>query len=120
MLQILLSGGFAVWEDGSLYSIKQLVARIDGLQIHVYSREHAPPHFHVMAREIDAIFSLHDCSLLRGEIDGRQKQLVEWWYQRSRAKLIDAWNATRPDDCQVGPYVAEARSNTSLERTRDR
>jgi hypothetical protein len=120
VLEILLSEGLAVWEDGSLYSIKQLVARVDGLQIHVYPREHAPPHFHVVAGDIDAAFALHDCTLIRGEIDGRRKRLVEWWYQRCRSTVIEAWNASRPDDCPVGPFVDESRSNTSLERTRGR
>ena len=33
VLEILLSGGFSVWTDGSLYNIKQLVARVNGLRI---------------------------------------------------------------------------------------
>jgi hypothetical protein len=119
VLAILLSEGLAVWEDGSLYSIKQLVAQVEGLQIHVYSREHAPPHFHVIAADIDATLSLHDGSYLKGTIDGRRSRLVGWWYKRCRSTVIDAWNATRPADCPVGPYVDESRSNNSLERTRE-
>jgi hypothetical protein len=37
-LAALLSGGFAVWTDGSLYSIRELVAKVNGLQSE-FSRE---------------------------------------------------------------------------------
>ncbi len=102
-LEHLLSGGFAVWEDGSLYSVKQLVARVNGLKIEVFAREHPPPHFHISGGDIDATFSLIDGSHLHGQISGREKALVGWWYERSRTLLIDTWNKTRPEDCPVGP-----------------
>ncbi len=41
VLADLLSGGYSVSDDGSLYSIKQLVANVRGLQIHVYAKESA-------------------------------------------------------------------------------
>ncbi|MBA5608284.1 DUF4160 domain-containing protein [Duganella sp. FT3S] len=103
VLERLLSGGYAVWDDGSLYSIKQLVARINGLKIEVRSREHAPPHFHVTGGGVNASFAVADCSHLEGTIGGRERQLVEWWYKRSRANLVAAWNQSRPDGCPVGP-----------------
>ncbi|MBK9132077.1 MAG: DUF4160 domain-containing protein [Gammaproteobacteria bacterium] len=104
-LELLLSGGFAVWTDGSLYEIRQLVAQVQGLRIDVFSREHAPPHFHVSSADIDAVFSVEDCSLIRGTIDGRSRKLVEWWYERGRETIVAAWNATRPSDCPVGPVA---------------
>ncbi len=103
VLYDLLSGGYSVWTDGSLYSIKQLVARIKGLQIHVYSNEHAPPHFHVKSPDVDASFTIEDCTFIRGNIEGREIHLVRWWFERSRPLLVSAWNDTRPTDCPVGP-----------------
>ena len=102
VLEILLSGGFSVWTDGSLYSIKQLVARVNGLRIEVFSREHSPPHFHISGGGIDATFSISDCEHLSGEIGGREKALVKWWYARSKPSLVRAWNESRPSDCPVG------------------
>lgn len=104
-LQELLSGGYAVWEDGSLYSIKQLVARVNGLRIEVFAREHPPPHFHISGGGIDATFSVADCSHLEGQVSGRERALVEWWFQRSRPMLVKAWNASRPSGCPVGPIA---------------
>lgn len=99
----LLSSGYSVWTDGSLYSIRQLVARVNGLQIHVYANEHAPPHFHVKSPNIDASFTIQDCTFMHGNINSREQSLVRWWYERSRSQLVAAWNATRPSDCPVGP-----------------
>lgn len=105
VLSDLLSGGYSVWVDGSLYNIKQLVDRVRGLQIHIYAKEHPPPHFHVKGGHVDAVFSLVDGSLIRGQIDGREQALIHWWYHRSRPRLVATWNETRPSDCNVGPIT---------------
>lgn len=104
-LAALLSGGYGVWTDGTLYNIRQLVARVNGLKIEVFSREHPPPHFHISGGGLDATFSLVDGTHLEGQIGGRERALVDWWYQRSRATLVRAWNESRPTDCSVGPVV---------------
>ncbi len=103
VLEMLLSSGYSVWEDGSLYNIKQLVARVNGLKIEVFSREHPPPHFHISGGGIDATFSITDCEHLQGKIGGRERALVEWWHKRSKPTLVEAWNKSRPSDCPVGP-----------------
>ncbi len=105
ILETLFNRNFSVWTDGRLYNIKQLVAKVNGLYIEINSKEHAPPHFHVKGGDIDAIFSIDNGKLLRGNIDGRRKALVGWWYARSRDKLIAIWNQTRPSGCPVGRIV---------------
>lgn len=105
VLSELLSGGYSVWTDGSLYNIRQLVARVRGLQIRVYSNDHSPPHFHVHSSDVDASFRIDDGTFLSGNIDGREQRLVQWWYERSRALLVNVWNSTRPSDCPVGPVT---------------
>jgi hypothetical protein len=52
VLSDLLCGGFSVWTDGRLYRIKQLVARVKGLSIYIYSDEHVPPHFHIKSADV--------------------------------------------------------------------
>lgn len=104
-LAVLLSGGYSVWTDGSLYNIKQLVGRVHGLKIEVFAKEHPPPHFHISGGGIDATFSLADCAHLEGQIGGRERALVEWWYQRSRSTLVRAWNESRPTNCPVGTVL---------------
>jgi hypothetical protein len=104
-LSELLTGGYSIWTDGRLYNIRQLVARVGGIEIHVYAREHPPPHFHVKSSDIDATFTLDDCTYINGNIDRREQRLVKWWYDRARPQLIAAWNSTRPTDCPVGPLA---------------
>ena len=103
VLSELFTGGYSVWHDGQLYSIRQLVGRAEGLHIHVFANEHPPPHFHVKSPDVDAIFTIDDCTFIRGNIDGREKRLVKWWYDRTRPQLVAAWNTTRPANCTVGP-----------------
>ena len=102
----LLEGGFSVWEDGTLLEIRALVDQVGGLRIVIHTREHGPPHFHVIASGINASFAIDDCHLLAGDIDGRRLSLVRYWHAHARPKLVKKWNETRPSDCPVGPITA--------------
>jgi Domain of unknown function (DUF4160) len=104
-LAALLSGGYGVWTDRTLYNVRQLVARVHGLRIEVFAREHPPPHFHISGGGIDATFSLVDCTHLEGRVGARERALIEWWYERSRLTLVRAWNESRPSECPVGPLI---------------
>ena len=81
----------SVWTDGRLYSIRTLVDVVDGLKIEIYHNEHPPPHFHVKANGIDASFSIKECQFIVGKIGSREQMMVEWWYKKSRLKLIQFW-----------------------------
>ena len=104
-LEWLLNAGLSVFGGDALIFIRQRVATINGLRIDIRPREHAPPHFHVLADGLDASFAIDDCRHLAGEIDGKDRALVEWWYRRSRSLLVSTWNSTRPSDCPVGPIA---------------
>jgi hypothetical protein len=99
----LLSGGFAVWEDGRLLEIRVLVAVLNRLTIVIHTREHGPAHFHVLAPGINASFAITDCTLLEGEISGKDRRLIEYWHGAARPTLVHVWNSTRPSGCPVGP-----------------
>ncbi len=106
-LEALLHNPCSIFErDGELLLLenKQLVARVNGLKIEVFSNEHPPPHFHVKSSEIDASFSIEDCRLLNGKIPSSASQKVKYWHRYSKPKLIEAWNSSRPTGCTVGPY----------------
>ena len=105
-LQILLSSDIAVLPDGRFYNIKVLVARFRGLRIEIHPKDHAPPHFHVICDSFNASFALSDCSLLEGGLSNRESSLIIKWFGNNRPLLVEAWNKSRPDDCQAGP-VAE-------------
>ena len=90
-LECLLSGGYNVWSDGSLYSIKELVGRINGVSVYIYPKDHPPPHFHIRGGDIDASFSIQDCSLLKGTVSLRHHALIKWWHSRAQDKLQATW-----------------------------
>src|SRR5579863_1615913 len=74
---------------------RALVEQINGLKIHIYAKEHAPPHFHVLSANIDAAFSIEDCSLIKGAVDRKTHDLIVYWHRSGRTKLIDIWNRMR-------------------------
>ena len=93
-------------DDGKeiLLENKELVARVDGLKIEIYSNEHPPPHFHVKSPNINASFSIEACEKLRGRISPKDLSKVRYWYKYSKPLLITIWDSTRPTDCVVGAY----------------
>lgn len=105
-LERLLSGGYNVLPDGRLNKIKELVDSVKGLKIYIYAKEDAPPHFHVLAPDMSAKFRIDDGSLIKGEANGKQRKLIEYWYALCRPLLIETWNRTRPGNCPVGPVKA--------------
>jgi hypothetical protein len=106
-LEAILHNPCNVWEeDGEsfLIEIRQLVARVNGLKIEVYSNEHPPPHFHVKSPNVNASFDIKSCSFLEGDVDTRDKKKIQFWHKHAKPLLIEAWNSTRPTDCTVGAY----------------
>ena len=61
-LEALLHNACSIFieDDGEeiLLENKELVARVNGLKIEIYSNEHPPPHFHVKSPNINASFSI--------------------------------------------------------------
>lgn len=87
---------------------KKLVEIINKkLEISVRVREHAPPHFHIKAPDVDACFAIEDCRYLKGNICPQKRKIVEYWflYCKGREKLVEEWNKTRPGDCPVGEII---------------
>ena len=94
-----------VWADGTVIETKEQVARIGGVIIKVFSKEHAPPHFHVRYSGKQASFTIETCDKLEGDLGSSEEKIVKYWFEgRGKSDLIDAWNRTRPGECSVGKY----------------
>jgi hypothetical protein len=94
--------------EKTLLETRALVDRIDGLRIYIYPNDHASPHFHVKSADIDATFSITDCTSLQGSPNRKAVDLITYWYGLgARRRLIEIWNKTRPANCPVGP-IAES------------
>jgi hypothetical protein len=83
------------------------VGQIGGLKIEIYANEHAPPHFHVKSNDIDAVFSISDCRLLKGTVSSKDERLIKYWHAGAKSKLVEMWNRMRPANCPVGQIQSE-------------
>ena len=81
---------------------RQLFDKIGSIKIELFSKEHAPPHFHVKGDGIDATFVIKSCELLDGSISNKDRKKIEYWHKHAKKKLVLFWNKTRPSDCPVG------------------
>ena len=84
--------------------IRVRVDLVRNMKIEIRSKEHAPPHFHVISPEIDASFRIDNCQILRGEISTKDYKKIKYWYRSAKPILIEVWNSMRPTDCVVGKY----------------
>ena len=89
-----------------LIETKQLVARLSGLRIEIYPKDHAPPHFHVKSPDVNASFRIDDCGKIAGNLKDGDYRKVRYWHSHSKPLLIESWNKMRPTDCTVGRYTA--------------
>jgi len=96
--QFLSSGAY--YHEAQVVDARQLVEKINGLKIEIYSNEHPPPHFHVVSNGNKASFAIDDCREL--ENSGFSQKSIQSWFLHSKNALIKIWNETRPSDCQVG------------------
>ena len=69
---------------------KERVAKIDDLEIIIYTNDHNPPHFHVKTKEknIDAKFSIETGEYLSGEIDSKNLKRIKAFYLSPKTKIL--------------------------------
>lgn len=101
----LMSGAYFN-EDGEIIEARHLVDRIGKLKIEIYSNEHAPPHFHISNESKKASLRIDNCEELENSgFSNREIKNIHEWFKRSKIKLIEVWNKTRPTDCVVGKII---------------
>lgn len=101
----LMSGAYFN-ENDEIIEARHLVEKIGKLKIEIYAKEHAPPHFHITNGLQKASLRIEDCEVLENSgFNQREIKNISDWFKRSKMKLIDVWNKTRPTDCVVGKIV---------------
>jgi hypothetical protein len=76
----------AIWEDGTVYKVKHLIARSKDLEFHIYPKDHYPPHFHVISKQrgIDARFHIETIELVsmkKGSIKNSDAKKVKNFFE---------------------------------------
>lgn len=62
-----------------------------GIVIQMFWHDHAPPHFHALYAEHEALVDLRDLRVLRGSLPKRAMSLVLEWAGQHRAELMEDW-----------------------------
>lgn len=62
-----------------------------GILIRMYFDDHAPPHFHAVYGEFEAVIDIRALSIIRGSLPRRALQLALDWAELHQAELAADW-----------------------------
>jgi hypothetical protein len=62
-----------------------------GILIQMFWNDHAPPHFHALYAEDEALFAIQTLEIIEGHLPRRALGLVLEWAQEHRAELLEDW-----------------------------
>ncbi len=71
------------------------ICRFYGIVIRMYVLDHAPPHFHAVYGEHEALIGIEDLATVRGRLPARAERLVTEWASLHQAELREAWQRAR-------------------------
>jgi len=66
-----------------------------GVVIEMYWQEHAPPHFHALYAEYEALIDIRTLEVVRGSLPKRALGLVLEWARQHQDALMENWNLCR-------------------------
>ena len=62
-----------------------------GILIQMFWKDHAPPHFHALYAEDEALIDIRTLEIIEGRLTRRALALVLEWAQEHRAELLEDW-----------------------------
>ena len=70
--------------------IKERIETIGRMQIIIYSNDHEPPHFHVKSKdnEVDAKFTIQDCTLISGNIGTKDLKRINAFHRDIKTQKV--------------------------------
>lgn len=71
------------------------ISRFYGIVIRMYFDDHAPPHFHAVYGDAEALVGIDDLAVLHGQLPTRAQGLVIEWASMHQAELLDAWGRAK-------------------------
>ena len=81
--------------------VHQLTASVS---IYVYANDHAPPHFHIVAPDADALVDMRSLQIIRGRVRPKTFAAAVKWATEdaSRAALMAEWERLNESDDSDG------------------
>lgn len=71
------------------------ISEFYGIAIYFYYRDHAPPHFHAIYADDEALISIDPFQVVEGRLPPRALALVREWQSRHVDELTRAWRQAR-------------------------
>ena len=68
------------------------ISQFFGIVIQMFWKEHAPPHFHALYGEHEALIDIRTLDVIRGSLPRRAQALVLEWVALHRTELMEDWN----------------------------
>lgn len=62
--------------------------RFDGFSVEVRSREHNPPHFHVIGTDFHALIGIRDLQVMKGKITRQALAIIVPWAAAENEALM--------------------------------
>jgi Domain of unknown function (DUF4160) len=63
-----------------------------GIIIQMFWADHAPPHFHALYGEYEALINVKTLEVMQGSLPRRALVLVLEWANQHRGELLENWN----------------------------
>ena len=58
----------------------------------MFWRDHAPPHFHALYAEYEALIDIRTLEVIEGDLPKRAQALVLEWASENQTELMEDWN----------------------------
>jgi len=71
------------------------IASFYGIVIQMFWNDHAPPHFHALYGDDEAVIEIQTLEVGRGKLPRRALALVLEWAQEHRSELLEDWELCR-------------------------
>jgi len=72
------------------------VKTIDAVKIDIYSREHLPPHFHILYAEYEELIVIETLNTYIGYVPKKQRKKVTDWALNNRKYLLEVFKQLNP------------------------
>lgn len=69
---------------------------IDAIKIDIYSREHPPPHFHVLFAEYEELIEIETLRTYVGKVPTKQRKKVIDWAIMNKDYLLNIFKQLNP------------------------
>ncbi len=68
------------------------ISQFFGIVIQMFWREHAPPHFHALYGEFEALIDIRTLEVIEGKLPKRALALTLEWAAEHRIELMEDWD----------------------------